>query len=347
MSIYGSTVADESGTTSYPMPKPKKPKKPPTRTPIVDRPARTSSIYSPDPPTMQGLPPEIRNPVRTSTPVTYGPGVNPADQTNARETLALNEKGEYAYLPSRARGYALNDTESVDADRINRQLLEAEAAYYDQLNNQPPGGGGPTGGGGYGYGGVSQTEQSKAMAKMLQELLASDRFGPRDITQELADIDGAVTADQADATAAEGRLGTFIDGMGNPYGDMSLTESQRLSPEYADLLTANGADAGAYKAEVGLANTLADLGNDSDERFRKRMSALGESERGYNTLANKQYGDFARSELAASGSALAARLREKKRVEDKATEAEEQQVIMTLINALAAAGETADIKDFF
>jgi len=238
---------------------------------------------------------------------------------------------------------------AVTAERIG--AIRDETQYYlelDRLNDQPTTyptrGGGGGGGGGYG---VNQKKQAKATAEMLQELLASDRFGPRDITQELADIDGAVTADQADATAAEGRLGTFIDGMGNPYGDMSLTESQRLSPEYADLLTANGADAGAYKAEVGLANTLADLGNDSDERFRTRMSALSEAERGYNTLANKQSGDFNRSELAASGSALAARLREKKRVEDKATEAEEQQVIMTLINALAAAGETADIKDFF
>jgi hypothetical protein len=238
---------------------------------------------------------------------------------------------------------------AVTAERIG--AIRDETQYnlaLDRLNDQPTTyptrGGGGGGGGGYG---VNQKKQAKATAEMLQELLASDRFGPRDITQELADIDGAVTADQADATAAEGRLGTFIDGMGNPYGDMSLTESQRLSPEYADLLTANGADAGAYKAEVGLANTLADLGNDSDERFRTRMSALSEAERGYNTLANKQSGDFNRSELAASGSALAARLREKKRVEDKATEAEEQQVIMTLINALAAAGETADIKDFF
>ena len=335
------TVADESGTTSYPTAPPKKPRKPPTRTPIVERTARTSSIYSPDAPSGHRVYPEVRNPVRTSTPATYGAGVNPANQTD----LINNPSSDGTYYPPRARGYALHDTESVDADRINRQ--QEEAAYLDWLNSQTPGGDPDTttyySGG---YGGVSQTEQSKAMAKMLQELLASDKFGPRDITQELADIDGAVTADQADATAAEGRLGTFIDGMGNPYGDMSLTKSQRLSPEYADLLTANGADAGAYKAEVGLANTQADLGNDSDERFRKRMSALGEFERGYNTLANKQYGDFARSELAASGSKMSAALRERKRLEDKEQEAQRMQVLMQLISTLGAAGETVDIKDF-
>ena len=341
MSVY---VADESGTTSYPMPKKKKTTT--TRTPIVDRPARTSSIYSPDPPSGHRVYPEIRNPVRTPTPVTYGPGVNPADQGNAVETLTQKANGEWAYNPPRARGVPILDTVASDAERQLRMIREAEDAYLASLNNQTPGGGGGGGGGGYGYGGVSQTKQSKAMAKMLQELLASDKFGPRDITKELAEIDGAVTADQADATAAEGRLGAFIDGMGNPYGDMSLTQSQRLSPEYADLLTANGADAGAYKAEVGLANTLADSGNDSDERFRKRMSALSESERGYNTLANKQSGDFNRSELAASGSKMSAALRERKRLEDKEQEAQRMQVLMQLISTLGAAGETVNINDF-
>jgi hypothetical protein len=218
-------------------------------------------------------------------------------------------------------------------------------------NNNNNGGGGGGGGGGAGGGGggglsVEEKEVLKLQAAMLQQLLNSDRFDPRDITQELADIDGAVTADQASATAAEGRLDTFINGMGNPYGDMSLTESQLLSPDYERVLTANGAGSGSYKAEVELANTLAGLGNDSDERFRTRMAALAASEQGYNKLANKQHGDFSRSELAASGSALAARLREKKRVEDKATAAEEQQVIMALINALAGAGETVDISEF-
>jgi hypothetical protein len=111
-------------------------------------------------------------------------------------------------------------------------------------------------------------------------------------------------------------------------------------------LTANGADAGAYKAEVGLANTLADLGNDSDERFRTRMSALSEAERGYNTLANKQSGDFNRSELAASGSKMSAALRERKRLEDKESEAQKMQVLMQLISTLGGVGETVDIKDF-
>ena len=323
--------------------KPNKPNKP-SSTPIVDRgSARLSSVYSPNAPTSTRVYPEIRNPQKTSTPVTYAPGVNPEDQTNARETPSSDGK----FYPSRARGVGVLDTVSSDADRLNRQMDEEWADYLASLNNQTPGGGGPGGGGYYGGGGVSQTKQAKAMAKMLQDLLASDKFGPRDITQELADIDSAVTADQADATAAEGRLGTFIDGMGDPYGDMSLTLSQRLSPEYADLLTANGADAGAYAAEVGLANTLVGSGNDSDERFRKRMSALSEAERGYNTLANKQSGDFNRSELAASGSRMSAALRERKRLEDKESEAQRMQVLMQLISTLGSVGETVDINDFF
>ena len=314
-------------------------------TPIVDRgSARTSSIYSPNAPTSTRVYPEIRNPPKKSTPVTYAPGVNPGGQTNAKETPS----SDGAYYPTRARGVPILDTVSSDTDRLNRQMDEEWADYLASLNNQTPGGGDPGGGGVryYGGGGVSQTKQAKAMAKMLQDLLASNRFGPRDITQELADIDAAVTADQADATAAEGRLGAFIDGMGDPYGDMSLTKGQRLSPEYADLLTANGADAGAYAAEVGLANTLVDSGNDSDERFRKRMGALSEAERGYNTLANKQSGDFNRSKLAASGSQMAAALRERKRLEDKESEAQRMQVLMQLISTLGAAGETVDINDF-
>ena len=234
---------------------------------------------------------------------------------------------------------------AVHKERIG--AIRDETQYnlgLDQQNDQPT----PTPTSYGGGGGVSAEakKRAQATAEMLQAILASDKFGPRDITQELADIDGAVTADQADATAAEGRLGTFIDGMGDPYGDMSLTQSQRLSPEYAGLLTANGADAGSYEAEVELANTLAGLGNDSDERFRKRMSALSDAERGYNTLANKQSGDFNRSELAASGSRMSAALRERKRLEDKESQAQKMQVLMQLISTLGGVGETVDINDY-
>ena len=234
---------------------------------------------------------------------------------------------------------------AVHAERIGAIRDETQYnLWLDQQDDDPT----PTPTSGGGGGGVSAEakKRAQATAEMLQAILASDKFGPRDITQELADIDGAVTADQADATVAEGRLGTFIDGMGDPYGDMSLTQSQRLSPEYAGLLAANGADAGAYEAEVGLANTLAGLGNDSDERFRKRMSALSDAERGYNTLANKQSGDFNRSELAASGSKMSAALRERKRLEDKESEAQKMQVLMQLISTLGGVGETVDINDY-
>lgn len=210
---------------------------------------------------------------------------------------------------------------------------------------QPTSPRGPSGGS-YRGGAPAIDPAAVATANSLRQLLGSNTWDGRDISAELGDINKGVSADQASAASAYGRLRGAITGQGNAFRDMKLTQPSRLEPELAALLASQGGDAAAYRAELGLADTLAREGLTADERFRKAQAANIETRRDADLLASDQAGEYARSELEASGSAMSAALRERKRLEDKALQDQKMQVIMQMIQASAAAGQEFDPSKF-
>lgn len=245
-------------------------------------------------------------------------------------------------LPDAQTRYAAN------AGTLNSLLLNRSASTpHDDTPAPPSNPGGPGGGSPYGGGGSGGAQaQAAQMSQGLQALLKSGRFGPTDISDRLAEINGAVSADQGRAASANASHGEFIGGQANPYADVALTSATRLDPTQADLLSRLGGDAGVYEAEIGLANTLAAQGETADQRFLNAISAGREAQRQDSLKANAEAGEFAQAELAAAGLRMRAQAAEIKRQEDKARKAQEMQIILQLIQSNAAAGVDTDLSAY-
>jgi hypothetical protein len=267
----------------------------------------------------------------------YQPGQSAANETNVRDSTDHSTKN----LSAPTHGQA-----SEDYWNAVRQTREQNEWLWNNPEKpfDPSGGGGP--GGGDGGAAVRAAANSAATAKSLSDLLGSNAFDGRDISPELEAINAGVSADQGSAaTAYERMLGT-INGQGNAYADMELTQAATLDPDLAALLSSQGADSGAYAAEVAWANTQAANAGRGDEMFRKRMAAGREEERDYQVQANGQAGEFARSELASAGSSMTNSLKEKKRVEDLAKQDQRMQILMQLISTMGENGESVDISKY-
>ena len=183
-------------------------------------------------------------------------------------------------------------------------------------------------------------------AQGFRNLLGSGAFNPRDATADLGRISQAVSADQATAQTGTNRLADYIRKQKNSYDGVELTQARTLDPEDQALLTALGGDVGAYRAELGLANTLAGQGADADQRFLRQIAAGRETSRQDSLVANEQTGEFGRSELQAAGVKARAALEEKVKAENKTLRDEKMRIILEMIEANAAGGLGTDLSAY-
>ena len=232
----------------------------------------------------------------------------------------------------------------ADVNRFDRMMSEGK---FDTPTGSPTSPSGGRGGGYGGGGGTSADAAAQAQAEGLQSLLASGAFGERDISSELARLVAGIDADQAPAAGAGSAEAAFINSQSNPYADIELTEAKRLDPAQADLLSRLGGDAGAYRAEIGLQEVLADEGRTADERFMKALAAGQEERKAASLLAGQQATTFAQSELGAAGTAAKEAVRAQKRKDDKATRDQQMAIVLQLIQANAARGEGTDVSQYF
>lgn len=229
----------------------------------------------------------------------------------------------------------------ADVSRFDRMMSEGK---FDTPSGSPTGPSGSRYGGG---GGTGASEAARAQAEGLQSLLNSGAFGERDISSELARLVAGIDADQASAADAGSAEAAFINSQRNPYADIELTEAKRLDPAQADLLSRLGGDAGAYRAEIGLQEVLADEGRTADERFMKTLAAAQDERKAASLLAGQQATTFAQSELGAAGTAAQEAVRAQKRRDDKATRDQQMAIVLQLIQANAARGEGTDVSQYF
>lgn len=247
--------------------------------------------------------------------------------------------------PSGARSYSVFDSAGPQLDAFERMIAGLDQP--DTPPSGPSGGSGGSGRGGGGGGGVSQSAALDAQSEGLAALLGSGAFNERDITADLARLSGAEALDQDAARSAGDAQARFINSQGNAYGQPSLSTAKKLDPDMAALLSALGGDAGAYKAEIGLQEVLADQGFQADERFRRTMASSEKVRQNDALLAASQGTDYAASELAASGTASREALRTQKRAEDKATRDRQMQIVLQLIESNAARGQSTDVGQYF
>lgn len=224
----------------------------------------------------------------------------------------------------------------------------AENPYGDPTTTPPPPGpgGSPSGGGYGGGGGQSAKAQALKMSQGLQALLASGRFGARDVSGDTARINSGVSADQASRQAAYQALTDTINNQANPYRDVELTQARTLDPRLAAMLRSQGGDVGAYEAELGLANTLAGQGADADQRFLRSIAAGRDAQKADSLQATAEASEYGRGEIAAAGTAAKAALAEKARLENKAKQDQQMQIILQLIQANASAGVDTDLSKY-
>jgi hypothetical protein len=282
--------------------------------------------------------PSSTTPGGLKTAWTYQPGQSKANETNGRDSADFRTNNQMA--PTHGES-------SKNYWDLARQVrMQNEALWNNPTQPFNPNGGAGGGGGGGGGGGTSASAASAATAKSLSDLLGSNAFDGRDISAELAAINAGVSADQGSAASAYERMLGTINGQGNAYADMKLTPAATLDPDLAALLSSQGADSGAYAAEIALANTSMANAGRGDEMFRKRMAAGREDERAYQVQANGQAGEFARSELASAGSSMTNSLKEKKRLEDGVKQDQRMQILMQLISTMGDNGQSVDISKF-
>ena len=232
--------------------------------------------------------------------------------------------------------------QAVNSGNLEKLLLNSgrETPYATPAAPAGPGGGG---GGGGGY---SAQDQAAKTAQGLAALLASGQFGDRDTSGETGRLAAATATDQASRQSAYDRLAGSIGAQKDPYADVELTKARLVQPDYADLLSRLGGDSAAYKAEIGLANTTAAQGEDADQRFIRALSAGQSERRAQALLANEQSSEFGRSEIEAAGTQAREAMLERARQENAATQAQQMQIILQLIQANAAAGNDTDLSQF-
>lgn len=248
-----------------------------------------------------------------------------ARETYLEKQARLKAEGVRTYKPPTM------DSMGNITDRDNKVLFGNNSPYHAGVNeaaraagqhdlfadDRPPPpappGGSPSGGRRYGGGsyGTSAKAQALKTSQGLQALLASGRFGARDISGDTARINSGVSADQASRSKAFQALTDTINNQANPYSNVELTQARTLDPRLAAMLRSQGGDVGAYEAEIGLANTLAGQGADADQRFLRAIAAGRDAQKADSLQATGEASEYGRSEIAAAGTAAKAALAER------------------------------------
>lgn len=210
----------------------------------------------------------------------------------------------------------------------------------------PGGGGGGGGGGGYGGGG-SATAQAQAQALAFQQLLGSRAFTAGSIDGELGQVTQAVSDDQASSKKEYDALAKFFAGQGNAHRDMTLQSTPQVDAGLMQLLAASGTDSRAYQGQGELANTLAGQSDSAADRLRATLAGVSEESRTSRIAESKQASQFNKRELTTQGNALQAALKKGQKDEQKALDAQKMQVVMQLISAMSAGGQSVDVSQYF
>ena len=205
------------------------------------------------------------------------------------------------------------------------------------------------GSGSYGYGGggggVSAQAAAQALADGLKSALASNMFQGQDFSGDRARIGDAVAADRGTMNSSYNALLNKLAGFQNPLQGQ-FAAPQKQATTYVDLLTSMGVDPTEYLATVsaadaeGAANVAAM--NNSRDALRASFADGMQSRKDQAELMRTQ----GNSQLDAEARAMEQQIAAAERADKSKQQELRNQLILQWVQAMANAGQTADISEF-